>query len=52
MWQRGTIFHTITLQERPPVCQEANKPATLLGMTHDNPRQLKLAYHKEHAISQ
>jgi hypothetical protein len=46
MRQEGTIFHTTALRERPPVHQQANKSITRRGITQDNPKRLKMVFHK------
>jgi hypothetical protein len=44
--QRGTIFQTTTLFERPPIHQLAYNSLTVLGITQQRPNLEKKAFHK------
>lgn len=50
--QQGTIFHTIALQEIPPVHQQVNKFTTRKGITQDRLKRLKMAFHRVRGTSQ
>jgi hypothetical protein len=48
----GTIFQITTLIGLPDFHQQENKSITLLGITHDVPKQVKMLFHKTEATSQ
>jgi hypothetical protein len=50
--QQGTIFHTTTLWERPPVHQQAKRSTTRRGITQERLKRLKVAFQITQATSQ
>jgi hypothetical protein len=50
--QIGTIFQIAALLGLPDFHQQANKSITLLDITHDIPKRVKMLFHRMEATSQ